>query len=68
MIRADQIPDEAADAAYHAYYAEKPCGFRESLAAALNAWPGACHYGDGFMPPLPCNSVVLPLPQKKGAA
>jgi hypothetical protein len=43
MIRPDQIPDEVVEAARRAYYAEKPCGFRESIAAALNAWETPMH-------------------------
>ena len=40
MIKPEQIPDEVVKAAHRAFYAEKPCGFREALAAALAAWPG----------------------------
>jgi hypothetical protein len=42
MIDASMIPDEVVEAARRAYYAEKPCGFRESIAAALAAWPDGC--------------------------
>ncbi len=35
------IPPEVVEAAYNAYWHEKPnSGFREAIAAALAAWPG----------------------------
>ncbi len=69
MITPDQIPDEVVEAARRAYYAEKPCGFRESIAAALNAWP-EMHTAidddeDSDDPPTRL-AIILPLP-KDGA-
>jgi hypothetical protein len=62
MITPDQIPDEVVEAARRAYYAEKPCGFRESIAAALNAWPWAeTRLEDWHTPPE--TVLILPLPK-----
>jgi len=44
MIKAERIPGEVVDAAHRAFYAEKPCGFRDALAAGLAAWPGVYEY------------------------
>ena len=64
MIDAKQIPDEVVEAARRAYYAEKPCGFRESIAAALNAWPNAIPTTatDHLLVARP--ALVLPLPKE----
>jgi hypothetical protein len=59
MITAEQIPDEVVEAARRAYYAEKPCGFRESIAAALNAWEGADEFEDADRR----GYLTLPLPK-----
>jgi hypothetical protein len=65
MITAEQIPDDVVEAARRAYYAEKPCGFRESIAAALAAWPNW-----SISPYAPAkighDYLILPLP-KEGA-
>jgi len=47
MINPEQIPDKVVEAAHRAFYAEKPCGFREALAAGLAAWPGIEIHTDG---------------------
>lgn len=62
MIRPEQIPDEVVEAAHRAFYAEKPCGFREALAAAIAAWPGVYEYKgrEG-------QSLSLPLTQETSA-
>jgi hypothetical protein len=62
MIDPKQIPDEVVEAARRAYYAEKPCGFRESIAAALAAWPGANK--EKFAPWSSEHQLILPLPQE----
>jgi hypothetical protein len=67
MIDASMIPDEVVEAARRAYYAERPCGFRESIAAALNAWETPMHRAIvgkaldevGSMYP----ALILPLPK-----
>jgi hypothetical protein len=62
MIKSEQIPDEVVEAAHRAFYAEKPCGFREALAAGLAAWPGACK--EKFAPWSSEHQLILPLPQE----
>jgi hypothetical protein len=63
MITPKQIPDEVVEAARRAYYAEKPCGFRESIAAAMNAWEGAIPTSatDHLLVARP--ALILPLPK-----
>jgi hypothetical protein len=67
MITPEQIPDEVVEAARRAYYAEKPCGFRESIAAALNAWEGGYEM-DGGCGSMECEErglrLILPLPKE----
>ena len=67
MLKPEQVPKEVIDAAYYAYWRQKPnSGFAEAIAAALNAWPGVEQdqlfhgFTDGthyFQPRL-----ILPLP------
>ena len=41
IIKPEQVPKEVIDAAYDAYWHQKPnSGFAEAIAAALNACPG----------------------------
>jgi len=64
MIKAERIPDEVVEAAHRAFYAEKPCGFRDALAAGLAAWPGM-HIGAPWVIGVPNSpSVILPLTQE----
>jgi len=59
MINPKQIPDEVVEAAHRAFYAEKPCGFREALAAGLAAWP-EMERRPTFTP----SRIILPLTQE----
>jgi len=48
MIKPEQIPQKAVDAAIAKYAFESGRGWNmfEVIAAAINAWPGACIFGD----------------------
>jgi hypothetical protein len=63
MIDPKQIPKAVIDAAYHAYWHEKPnSGFAEAIAAALNAWPGV---EVRFAPEAVSHrAIILPLPKE----
>ena len=57
MIRAEQIPDEAEEAAWNA----AGDNMKAAIAAALSAWPGSCNVACTL-----ADLLLLPLPQ--GAA
>jgi hypothetical protein len=62
MIRSDQIPDEAAEAARMAIakaIIDDQDGITAAIAAALNAWPGAFQWT--FNGPLDGTGYVLPV-------
>lgn len=70
MINPEQVPDEVVAAAREAWLRSDVSAkedWRASIAAALNAWPGAavCHYtigdNEGYEMVLP-----LPFPQEGG--
>jgi hypothetical protein len=47
MIKAEQIPDEVAEAFIATLYGEPGLPYRKAIAAALNAWPGIEIHTDG---------------------
>lgn len=60
MVKPEQIPREARDAFYKAYWTDDASD-EEALAAMLNAWPGAEELmGDEAFPP----GFFLPLPKE----
>ena len=59
MIRAEQIPNEAEEAAWNA----AGDNMKAAIAAALNAWPGV-----DCRPTFGPSRIILPLPQKEGDA
>ena len=69
MIKPEQIPDAAVDAAIDAmlkaddYYV---CGdqARAAIAAAINAWPRACRIDFDDLVEMVEGEIVLPAPEK----
>ena len=61
MIRADQIPDEAWEAAMKT---DPRDGLRAAITAAINEWPGAA-LSQRIRPTIGSIRITLPLPQEK---
>ena len=64
MIKPEQIPAEALEAARKAFTVTD---LAPAIAAALNAWEGMAHYRGGWEPVIHNNRkphLILPLPQE----
>lgn len=64
MLKAEQIPDEVVKAFEDEYRFGEGDWKRNSIAAALNAWPGM--WVEQLYPlPVDTQGIILPLPQEK---
>lgn len=62
MIKAEQIPDEVAQALIATLYGKPRLPYREAIAAAINAWPGM--YDEKDTPWSKASTIYLPLTQE----
>jgi hypothetical protein len=60
VIKAEQIPDEVAEAFIAALYGEPGLPYRKAIAATINAWPGAWYVDAVDFEP----KLILPLTQE----
>lgn len=71
MLKAEQVPDDVAEAAFKKWCEimsapELGCVMKESIAAAINAWPEMYHYPGDVNQPANAPAIILPLQQETG--
>lgn len=65
MLKPEQIPDEVADALIATLHGKPGLPYREAIAAAINAWPGAHKWDTGEV--WHQAAIVLPLTENPDA-